>query len=244
MLSIEHPHVVKCVAATRDDRWLATGCNDRKLRVYALTAGALSDGSPTLSQSLVATVEHPKAVRKVVLLPDDSTLVTGCEDGVVRAWSLAALTAAAPGAAAAVPVAEFSTGTAAAGVMDLEASPDGATVVVAAGKGIWLLHAKDLSLARKQEVPYDVSCATLHPTGGGLVVAAGSDVTVHVYRLPAGGADGDAGAAWAEVARLKGHHGIIHCARWSPDGRVFLSGADDAIIRVWGTEAVLAPAAK
>jgi len=241
LLSIDHPHVVKCVAATRDDRLLATGCNDRKLRLFSLTPSTTPDGSPAVSHALVAALEHPKAVRKVVLSPDDAVITTGCEDGVVRAWSVAALVAAAAagGSVASVPpVAEFNT-SAAGGVMDLEVSANGLTVTVGAGKSVWVLHARDLSVACQQAVPFDVSCASLHP-GGRMVVAAGSDVSVHVYRLPEV-APGEAAAAWTEVARLKGHHGIIHCVRWSPDGKAFLSGADDAIIRLWGTDTVVAP---
>jgi len=36
-----------------------------------------------------------------------------------------------------------------------------------------------------------------------------------------------------EVTCLKGHHGPIHCARFSPSGESLSSGAGDSTIRIW-----------
>lgn len=245
LTSMDHPHVVKCLDVTADDRWLATGCQDRRLRIFHLTH---DDAVGGCLAALVATAEHPKPVKRVAWAHDGRTVFTGAEDGVLRAWDTTPAVAPVGGGGGevhrphtAAPLALHATHEIAitgAPVNDLELAPDGATLLVAAGRRIAFVDTgaaggTGLAVRRVWDLDYDVSCASLHPVDGSLVLAAGSDVAVHMYETASG----------QERVRLKGHHGIIHCVRWAPDGTTFASGADDALVRLWRTADYTAAAA-
>ena len=120
-------------------------------------------------------------------------------------------------------------------VTDVEQSADGRLLTVAVDARVVLLEAGGLGEVGSFALPSGgtVESATLHPSGARLVVG-GSDVHVHVLDT----ATGD------EVATLKGHHGTVWAVRYAPDGNTFLSGADDAVVRVWSTSDVERGAAK
>ena len=204
LATLEHGHVVRSVDFSFDGARLATGGQDKKLRVFDM---ARLDAPP-------AVIECPERIRKVAWSRDDALVYTGSDDGAVRVYSVAA------GGGALVAEAQLHAG---GGVADLELSADGATLTVAAAREVLLLDAASLAVRVRHRLPYAVEAASLHPGAGKRFVAGGSDVHVHVH-------DADTGA---ELACHKGHHGTVHCVRFAPDGETYVSGADDAIIRIW-----------
>eukprot|EP01025_Chloroclados_australasicus_P014645 TRINITY_DN1687_c0_g1_i1.p1 TRINITY_DN1687_c0_g1~~TRINITY_DN1687_c0_g1_i1.p1 ORF type:complete len:329 (-),score=44.15 TRINITY_DN1687_c0_g1_i1:720-1706(-) len=78
---------------------------------------------------------------------------------------------------------------------------------------------------REYELPYDVEAACISPDGG-LMVAGGSDMWVHLYSVKSG----------QEIDCQKGHHGPVHSVRFAPDGQSYASGSEDGTIRVWTVE--------
>lgn len=207
--TLEHSHVVKSVDFDASGARLATGGQDKKLRVWALDAHA----SP--HSSAATTVTLPDKVRKVLWSPDRRTVLVGCEDGTIRMVDVATGSV----------VRERNVGAAA--VCDLELSaPNGQrTLTVAAGSAVHFLDPDTLDVRRSHTLPAPVESASLHPVHGRVFVA-GHDVHVYV-------ADEERGS---ELSVQKGHHGLVHCVRFAPDGCTFASGADDATIRLWRTE--------
>ncbi len=207
LATLEHGHVVRSVDFSSDGARLATGGQDKKLRVFDMAA---LDAPPAV------VIECPERIRKVAWSRDDARVYTGSDDGAVRAYAVGG----GGGGGALVAEAHLHAG---GGVADLELSPDGATLTVAAAREVLLLDAASLAVRARHRLPYTVEAASLHPGGGKRFVAGGSDVHVHVH-------DADSGA---ELACHKGHHGTVHCVRFAPDGETYASGASDAIIRIW-----------
>lgn len=201
--TLEHSHIVKSVDFTADDKRLATGTQDRKLRIYDLASTAAP----------VAEMMHAKGVRKVLWTPDARCIVTGADDGVVRIWDVASGSC----------VREYVASASGAAVMDVELSWDASTLTVAAGQSVHLLSAADLSVRHKYDFRYVVESASLMPGSGSHFIAGGTDVHVHVHATATG----------EEVVTERGHHGTVHAVRFAPDGSTFASGADDATVRLW-----------
>ena len=69
--------MVRSIAFSHDDRFIATGDFDQKAKIWDAQSG-----------EPLKTLEHPGIVEDVAFSMDDSTLITGCSDGTVRYWSL------------------------------------------------------------------------------------------------------------------------------------------------------------
>ncbi|HUL96559.1 MAG TPA: hypothetical protein VLT89_11135 [Usitatibacter sp.] len=76
--TLRHPSPVNAFAFSRDGRWLATGCQDKRARVWDLQTGGLV-GTP---------LEHEGAVLSLAFNADGRFLVTGSLDRTARIWSM------------------------------------------------------------------------------------------------------------------------------------------------------------
>ncbi|CAN1331416.1 Serine-threonine kinase receptor-associated protein [Linum perenne] len=75
------------------------------------------------------------------------------------------------------------------------------------------------------DMPSTVESASLEPRYGNKFIAGGEDMWVHVFDFHTG----------EEIACNKGHHGPVHCLRFSPGGESYASGSEDGTIRIWQT---------
>lgn len=226
-----HRHIVKACDFSPDSTRLATGGHEGLLRIFDLRR-------QEKQKQPVAALEIPQeSSSKVVAIGklnwlSDSVLLTGCGDGVVRFWDIAAMASAPPSAAASMrPFKTLHTDDDAE-IRDMEVttidSGSQQILTVAAGKKVYFFNLVDYSLIRSYDMPIhfrDEGGASLHPSGKKFI-AGGSDLWVRVFDFESG-----------EVLEcLKGHHGPIRCLRYSPDGKIYASGSEDGTIRLWQDE--------
>jgi serine-threonine kinase receptor-associated protein len=103
----------------------------------------------------------------------------------------------------------------------IELSHDRQYLTVAHGSMVTVINAASFEKIKTFSVPLCYS-ATLHPSGKWLVTG-GDDFKLYKFDYE----------EEKEVESYKGHFGPVHCVRYSPDGEVYCSGSEDGTIRLW-----------
>jgi len=110
-------------------------------------------------------------------------------------------------------------------ITSIELCLDKKHMIVTCGKDITFYDAQSFELIKTYNLPIEVNSASLSPDGS-IFVAGGTDFSVRLYDFATG----------KEQEILKGHHGPVHCTKFAPDGNVFASGSEDGTIRLWQKE--------
>ncbi|KAJ3691924.1 hypothetical protein LUZ60_012274 [Juncus effusus] len=155
--------------------------------------------------------KSPGSVRTVTWLHSDQTILSSCTDlGGVRLWDVRSgkivqtLETKAP-------------------VTSAEVSRDGRYITTADGSSVKFWDANHFGLVKSYEMPCIIESASLDPKNGNRFIAGGEDMWVHLFDFYTG----------QEIACNKGHHGPVHCVRFSPVGESYASGSEDGTIRIW-----------
>ncbi|KAG6612128.1 putative WD domain-containing protein [Phytophthora cinnamomi] len=228
--TLEHKHVVKAVAFTRDGARLLTAGHEKLLRVFDVLGvkeqlqGYKAEGRTGIvlpPPPPLAEMRTAQQIRKLAVL-SDRLAATGEVDGTVTVWDLESYT----------QTRQFKVD---ADVMDMEASRGGQVLTVAAGKQVYFFDvAHDFALLRALPMPISFAeegGASLHPTESKFV-AGGSDTWVRVFDFESG----------ELLETHKGHHGPVRCLRYSPTGDSFATGSEDGTIRIWQNDSKSAAA--
>ncbi|KAI3521660.1 hypothetical protein L1887_11132 [Cichorium endivia] len=159
-------------------------------------------------------VEHsPGAVRTVAWLHSDQTILSTCSDsGGVRLWDVRS--------GKIVHTLETK-----ASVTSAEVSKDGRYITTADGSSVKFWDANHFGLVKSYEMPCNVESASLEPKFGDKFIAGGEDMWIRLFDFNTG----------EEIGCNKGHHGPVHCVRFSPGGESYASGSEDGTIRIWQT---------
>ncbi|RWW30360.1 hypothetical protein GW17_00005063 [Ensete ventricosum] len=80
--------------------------------------------------------------------------------------------------------------------------------------GSHILFLFSFGLIKSYNMSNTVESASLEPKDGNKFVAGGEDMWIHVFDFHTG----------EEIACNKGHHGPVHCVRFSPGGESYASG--------------------
>ncbi|CAK9174724.1 unnamed protein product [Ilex paraguariensis] len=110
-------------------------------------------------------------------------------------------------------------------VTSAEVSEDGRYITTADGSTVRFWDANHFGLVKSHSMPCNIESASLEPKHGNKFIAGGEDMWVHVFDFTTG----------EEIGCNKGHHGPVHCLRFSPGGESYASGSEDGTIRIWQT---------
>lgn len=228
LLQFTHKHVVKTVDFFAPCDRIATGGQEGKLRVFGITESGNNAAPLTEIDIAAATgLTEKQPLNKVVCHNSAENLVyTGTSGGSLRCWDIRV------GGGGNTCVASWqasvpSGGGPVTGISDVEQSADGRTLTVAVGSTIMLLDSRDLSTKTIINCPDRMHFrseggASLHPDGR-TVIAGASDLWIREFDTTTG----------AVTRFFKGHHGPVRCIRYNQDGTAFVSGSEDATIRIW-----------
>nr|ACU23446.1 unknown [Glycine max] len=157
--------------------------------------------------------KSPGSVRTVAWLHSDQAILSSCTDmGGVRLWDVRS--------GKIVQTLETKSS-----VTSAEVSQDGRYITTADGSTVKFWDANYYGLVKSYDMPCTVESVSLEPKYGNKFVAGGEDMWVRVFDFHTGN----------EIACNKGHHGPVHCVRFSPGGESYASGSEDGTIRIWQT---------
>ncbi|KDP32349.1 hypothetical protein JCGZ_13274 [Jatropha curcas] len=157
--------------------------------------------------------KSPGSIRTVAWLHSDQTILSSCSDmGGVRLWDVRS--------GKIVQTLETKSS-----VTSAEVSQDGRYITTCDGSTVKFWDANHFGLVKSYNMPCTVESASLEPKYGNKFIAGGEDMWIHVYDFHTGN----------EIACNKGHHGPVHCVRFSPGGESYASGSEDGTIRIWQT---------
>ncbi|KAG8491623.1 hypothetical protein CXB51_014989 [Gossypium anomalum] len=157
--------------------------------------------------------KSPGSVRMVSWMHSDQMLLSSCTDmGGVRLWDVRS--------GKIVQTLETKSP-----VTSAEVSQDGQYITTADGSTVKFWDADHFGLVKSYNMPCTVESASLEPKYGNKFIAGGEDMWVRVFDFHTGD----------ETACNKGHHGPVHCVRFSPGGESYASGSEDGTIRIWQT---------
>ncbi|KAH6801370.1 Transducin/WD40 repeat-like superfamily protein [Perilla frutescens var. hirtella] len=160
--------------------------------------------------------KSPGSVRTLAWLHSDQTILGSCTDmGGVRLWDVRTGNI--------VRTLETKSS-----VTSAEVSQDGRYITTADGSTVKFWDANHFGLVKSYDMPCIVESASLEPKFGNKFIAGGEDMWVHLFDFHTG----------AEIGCNKGHHGPVHCVRFSPGGESYASGSEDGTIRIWQTSPV------
>ncbi|WNM33421.1 NB-ARC domain-containing protein [Streptomyces sp. Li-HN-5-11] len=240
----DHRSAVRSVAIAPDGTWLATGGDDKKVRIWDRASGTCT----------TVLTGHRDAVGAVAIAPDGTWLATGGDDKKVRIWDRASGTCTTVltghrGAVRSVAIAPDGTWLATGGddkkvrIWDrasgtcttvLTGHRDAVRAVAIAPNGTWLATASDDAKVRIWDRSSGACTATLAGHGGPV-----SDIVIALDGtwFATGGDDGKV-RIWDRssgvcTGTLTGHSGPVRAVAVAPDGTWLATASDDTQVRIW-----------
>ncbi|GGN59539.1 hypothetical protein GCM10010112_14670 [Actinoplanes lobatus] len=199
-----HTDAVWAAAFSPDDSLLATGGEDRSVRLWSTVTGR------QLGEPLA---RHRDAIRSIAFSPDGRILATASDDNTVGLWSLQSRTAIHPGLRGHTNA-----------VLDVAFSPDGRRIATGSiDKTVRLWDATTgAQLGPAHSHAGQVYAVAFSPDGG-VLASAGSDGVVHEWNSATG----------AQIGQIRtGHGGAVRSIAFSSDGKRLATGGDDRTIRI------------
>ncbi|MFE2132027.1 NB-ARC domain-containing protein [Streptomyces sp. NPDC059466] len=239
-----HAGTVSAVAISPDGTWLATGGDDRAVRIWDVATGRIT----------ATLTDHASRVTAVAISPDGTWIATGDNSGAVRIWDVAtgqitATLAGRDGPLSAVAISPDGTwlATRADGtvrIWDAATGQSTATLTGHAGRvyavaispdGTWLATSSRDRTVRIWDAATGRTTATLtSQTGRVIALAISPDGTWLATGDNIGAVRLWDAATGRTTTTLTGHTDPVYAVAISPDG-TWLASVADGTVRIWDT---------
>lgn len=154
--SFQHQHIVKCVAFSPDGSLLATGSNEKLLRIYDLN-------NPTADPFIISG--HTSGLRHISFLGKGEKIVSCADDRTVRFWERSTGKEIHRIDFASIP-------------NGIEVSSDDSILTVASGNTVSFWNTTNFEKIKEYQVPSQVHSASLHPSRS-VFVCGGEDFKMY-----------------------------------------------------------------
>jgi WD40 repeat protein len=208
-IQVGHSSHVMSIAFSPDGKTLASGSNDKTIKLWDVTTGAQ-----------LRTLEgHSNPVYSVAFSPDGKILASASGDKTIKLWDVST------GAQLRTLEGHSSD------VYSVSFSPDGKTLAsgghdetiklwdVSTGTQLRTLEGHHIPV---HSVAFSPDGKTL-ASGGGTLASSSLDNTIKLWDVSTG----------AEVRTLEGHSSYVNSVAFSPDGKTLASGSNDETIKLW-----------
>ncbi|XP_044252957.1 serine-threonine kinase receptor-associated protein [Tribolium madens] len=161
--SFQHKHIVKSVNFSKDSALLATGSNEKLVRIFDLNKPEAKPEEFT---------GHTSGIRHVIFFRNDTHLVSCADDKTLRVWDRSSGKEVQKIDFPSIP-------------NSLEVSRDGTVLTVTHSNHVTFLDSESLNKIREFSVPTTVNSASLHPDKT-IFVAGGDDLKVYKFDYTTG----------------------------------------------------------
>lgn len=163
LLNLQHKHIVKSVNFSRDSQYLATGSNDKVLRIFDLEHS---------KEAKTKFEGHTSGIKQVLFSTDEQRLVSCGDDKTLRWWDVES--------GKEVHKAELT-----APVGGMELSRDSNILTVAHGQRVTFYNAETFEKIRDVSIPSTVYTASLLKSNK-IFVCGGDDFKLYKYNYETG----------------------------------------------------------